>query len=125
MTIAGINHVQIAMPRGAEADVRRFYGELLGLREIPKPAPIAMRGGAWFEVGSLQLHFGVDPDFRAARKAHVAFDVEDYEALIVRCRTAGHEPRFDTSLPDCRRFFVDDPFGNRLELIEASTTAVG
>ena len=53
MTIAGINHVQIAMPRGAEAEVRRFYGELLGLREIPKPAPIAIRGGAWFEVASL------------------------------------------------------------------------
>lgn len=122
MTITSINHVQIAMPRGAEADVRRFYGELLGLKEIPKPAPIAMRGGAWFEVGDLQLHFGVDPDFRAAKKAHVAFDVADYEALVTRCRAAGHEPSFDTSLPQLRRFFIDDPFGNRLELIDAATT---
>ena len=75
MNVLRINHVQVAMPRGLEDEARRFYGDVLGLREIPKPPALAARGGAWFELGDAQLHLGVDPEFRPARKAHVAFDV--------------------------------------------------
>jgi catechol 2,3-dioxygenase-like lactoylglutathione lyase family enzyme len=120
MTILRINHVQLAMPRGLENEARRFYGEVLGLREIPKPPALAARGGVWFELGDAQLHLGVDADFRPAKKAHVAFEVADLDLAIVRCQAAGHEPRSDDSIQGLRRFFVDDSFGNRLELMEAS-----
>ena len=119
MPIRRIDHVQLAMPRAEEAAARRFYGEVLGLREIPKPQALAGRGGVWFELGDTQLHLGVDPDFRPAKKAHVGFEVSDLDAIAGRCRAAGHETRADDNLPHRRRFFVDDAFGNRLELIEA------
>jgi catechol 2,3-dioxygenase-like lactoylglutathione lyase family enzyme len=120
MTILRINHVQLAMPRGLENEARRFYGEVLGLREIPKPPALAARGGVWFELGDAQLHLGVDADFRPAKKAHVAFEVADLDSAIVRCQAAGYEPRSDDNIQGLRRFFVDDSFGNRLELMEAS-----
>ena len=120
MSIKRIDHVQLAMPGGAEADARRFYGQVLGLKEIPKPAALSGRGGVWYELGDTQLHLGVDADFRPAKKAHVGFEVSDLDAMAGRCRSAGHEPRSDGNL-DRRRFFVDDAFGNRLELIEAAS----
>jgi catechol 2,3-dioxygenase-like lactoylglutathione lyase family enzyme len=123
MTILRINHVQLAMPRGLEEKGRRFYSDVLGLHEIPKPASLAARGGAWFELGGAQVHLGVDPDFHPAKKAHVAFDVDNLDALAARCRAAGHEPRHDNQVPGMRRFFVDDPFGNRLELVEIRSSA--
>jgi catechol 2,3-dioxygenase-like lactoylglutathione lyase family enzyme len=119
MSIRRIDHVQLAMPRGTEAEGRRFYGEVLGLKEIPKPAALSERGGLWYELGDTQLHLGVDPEFRPARKAHVGFEVSDLDAIAGRCRSAGHEPRPDDRL-ERRRFFVDDAFGNRLEFIEAA-----
>ena len=119
MVILRINHVQLAMPRGLEDEARRFYGGVLGLREIPKPAALAARGGAWFELGDAQLHLGVDPEFRPAKKAHVAFDVEDLDSLSARCQDAGYALRRDDQIPGQRRFFVEDPFGNRLEVVEA------
>jgi catechol 2,3-dioxygenase-like lactoylglutathione lyase family enzyme len=119
MAILRFNHVQLAMPRGGEEQARRFYCDVLGLHEIPKPASLAGRGGAWFDLGGTQLHLGVDADFRPAKKAHVAFDVDNLEALAARCQTAGYEPRADDSVPGMRRFFIDDPFGNRLEFVEA------
>ena len=118
MAILRINHVQVAMPRGLEDQARRFYGEVLGLREIPKPPALAARGGAWFELGDAQLHLGVDPEFRPAKKAHVALEVEDIDVLAARCREAGCAPRPDEQIQGQRRFFVDDPFGNRLEVVE-------
>jgi catechol 2,3-dioxygenase-like lactoylglutathione lyase family enzyme len=119
MAILRINHVQLAMPRGLEEEARRFYGEVLGLREIPKPPALAAKGGAWFELGDAQLHLGVDPEFRPAKKAHIAFDVEDLEGIASRCREAGYAVRPDERLQGQRRFFVEDPFGNRLEIVEA------
>jgi catechol 2,3-dioxygenase-like lactoylglutathione lyase family enzyme len=119
MVILRFNHVQLAMPRGLEEQARRFYCGVLGLHEIPKPAVLAGSGGAWFELGGAQLHLGVEADFRPAKKAHVAFDVDDLGALADRCRSAGYEPRVDDRVPGVRRFFIDDPFGNRLELLEA------
>jgi catechol 2,3-dioxygenase-like lactoylglutathione lyase family enzyme len=119
MVILRINHVQLAMPAGLESQARHFYGEVLGLREIPKPPALAARGGAWFELGDAQLHLGVDPEFRPAHKAHLAFDVENLDLVATRCRDAGYLPRIDHHISGQRRFFVDDPFGNRLEVVEA------
>lgn len=123
MTVRRINHVQVAMPAGLEDEARRFYGGVLGLTELPKPAALARRGGVWFALGDAEVHLGVDPDFRPAKKAHVAFDTADLDALAERCRAAGHPPRPDAQIEGQRRFFVDDPFGNRLEVMEGRTTA--
>ena len=121
MTLLRINHVQLAIPPNRESEARHFYGSVLGLREIPKPPVLAARGGAWFDLGDAQLHLGVEADFRPAKKAHVAFEVADLDAISARCRAAGHEPRSDGAIDGLRRCFVDDPFGNRLELMEAKS----
>jgi len=119
-----IDHVQLAMPVGGEAEARRFFVEVVGMREVPKPAPLAVRGGCWFEAGVVQLHLGVEADFRPAKKAHPALRCPDLEALVGRLRAAGIAVRDDTELPEVRRCFVEDPFGNRIELIgEAGSAA--
>jgi len=83
-----IDHVQLAMPAGAEETARSFYRDLLGMNEVPKPAELAKRGGCWFESGSVQVHLGVEADFRPARKAHPAMRCADYDELIGRLRSA-------------------------------------
>jgi catechol 2,3-dioxygenase-like lactoylglutathione lyase family enzyme len=113
--IAGIDHVQVAAPAGCEEEARAFYGGILGLEEIAKPAPLAARGGVWFRVGPQQLHVGVEQEFAAARKAHPAFAVDDLEALAERIGVV----RWDEELPGVRRFYAHDPFGNRLEFLTA------
>jgi RimJ/RimL family protein N-acetyltransferase/catechol 2,3-dioxygenase-like lactoylglutathione lyase family enzyme len=117
--IVAIDHVQLALPAGGEDEARRFYSGLLGIPEVAKPAPLARRGGAWFEDGAVRIHLGVDPDFRAARKAHPALRVRGLAALVERLRAAGVEVIPDDELPDHDRVYVRDPFGNRLELLEA------
>lgn len=112
-----VDHVQIAMPPGGEALARAFYG-LLGLEEIAKPANLQPRGGVWFQSGNLQLHLGVDQAFRPATKAHVAFQVVDLAGLRRRLDAAGYATREDEPLPGVARCYVDDPFGNRTELME-------
>jgi catechol 2,3-dioxygenase-like lactoylglutathione lyase family enzyme len=114
-----LDHVQIAAPAGCEAEARRFYGELLGLAELEKPAPLLTRGGAWFALGSGQLHIGVEAPFVPARKAHPALrvDVGTLEELARRLSDGGAPVRWDGELPGIRRFFTDDPWGNRLELL--------
>jgi catechol 2,3-dioxygenase-like lactoylglutathione lyase family enzyme len=114
-----MDHVQIAMPAGGEAAARRFFGGLLGLAEIAKPADLAARGGCWFALGTLQLHLGVDPDFRAAGKAHVALRADDLPALRNRLASAGHVLTDDCPVAGHARFFTADPFGNRIEFIAA------
>ncbi len=116
--IPAIHHVQTAMPSRGEADARRFYGDLLGLREIEKPESLRTRGGVWFQSGTLQLHLGVDPDFAPATKAHVALEVADLAAVRQRCESAGHPVREDDDLPGYARFYTDDPFGNRVEILQ-------
>ena len=118
MKIIGIDHIQIAIPRGVEDQARAFYADLLGLEEIPKPPEIAGRGGVWFKCGSRQLHLGVEDDFRPARKAHPGLQVEDIDSLIDSLRRAGYEVQHGGNLPEIRRIFVSDPFGNRIELLE-------
>jgi len=106
------------MPPGEENRAREFYGELLGMNEIAKPAELAKRGGCWFASGAVQIHMGVEADFRAARKAHPALRCRDYDGLVARLGEAGVEVRNDDSIPSVRRCHVSDPFGNRIELIE-------
>jgi catechol 2,3-dioxygenase-like lactoylglutathione lyase family enzyme len=115
-----IHHVQIAIPTGGEPDARGFYGELLRLEEVPKPENLQKRGGVWFSTGSLELHLGVDPTFRPATKAHVAFEVSDLQGLRVRIEAAGHDIVEDEPLPGYDRFYTADPFGNRLEFLSPS-----
>ena len=120
VTILGIDHVQVAAPRGCEAEARAFYGGLLGLAEIEKPGVLAARGGCWFAYGSQQLHVGVTDPFRPATKAHPALAVRDAEALeelLGQLGAAGCATRRDVNLPGLARGFVDDPFGNRIELV--------
>jgi len=119
MKILSIDHVQIAMPSGEEDRARLFYVDQLGFNEIPKPPDLAKRGGVWFQAGIVQLHLGVEADFRPARKAHPALVVDDLDSLIANVQIAGYET--DTSQPPLdgyKRAHVFDPFGNRIELME-------
>ena len=118
MKLRMIEHVQLAMPAGQEDRARAFYGGLLKLTEVPKPPPLARKGGAWFESDRIKVHLGVDKDFRPATKAHVAFEVDDVRELIRSCREAGYEPIDDEPLDGYLRVFIHDPFGNRLEFME-------
>jgi len=118
MPIVGLDHVQLAIPAGGEDAARRFYVDVLGLEEVPKPGEVAGMGGAWFRRGGVELHLGVEPDFRPARKAHPALRVEGLPALIVRCVNAGHPVERAVPVPGIERVYVADPFGNRIELIE-------
>jgi catechol 2,3-dioxygenase-like lactoylglutathione lyase family enzyme len=115
--LIAIDHVQLAMPAGEEDRARAFYAGLLGMAEIPKPPELAKRGGCWFSSGSVQLHLGVEAEFRAARKAHPALRCRGYEHLISRLRAAGLEAAEDNNIPGTRRCHIFDPFGNRIELI--------
>lgn len=114
-----IDHVQLAMPTGEEDRARAFYGELLGMSELPKPPELAKRGGCWFGSGVVQVHLGVEEDFRPAKKAHPALRCSDYDALVGRLRAAGVEVRDDDNIPGIRRCHISDPFGNRIELMDA------
>ena len=112
-----IDHVQLAMPAGEEATARHFYGDVLGMREVPKPEPLASRGGCWFASGNVQLHLGVERDFRPARKAHPAIRISGYAALLAKLELAGVEVIEADDLHDVQRAHIFDPFGNRIELI--------
>lgn len=118
MTVTGLHHVQLAMPAGGEDRARAFYGRVLGLPEVEKPVNLRARGGCWFEAGSARLHLGVEAGFRPATKAHPALEVDDLKALIARLAKAGYPTRSDEPLPGYDRVYVDDPFGNRIELLQ-------
>jgi catechol 2,3-dioxygenase-like lactoylglutathione lyase family enzyme len=105
--------VQVAAPPGCEEAARAFYGGLLGLTEVDKPEPLSGRGGVWFE----QLHVGVEADFAPARKAHPALRVDDVDAVAERLAAAGERVDWDEALPDVRRFYTADPWGNRVEIL--------
>lgn len=119
MSITGLDHVQVACPAGSESVLRDFYGEVLGLPEVAKPAALARRGGVWFQVGTQQLHCGVEADFVPARKAHPAFCATELDALAALLQAAGAPVRWDEGgVPGVRRFHTEDPFGNRVEILE-------
>jgi catechol 2,3-dioxygenase-like lactoylglutathione lyase family enzyme len=117
VTLQAVDHVQLAIPRGGEEAARGFYGALLGLPEQPKPAELAGRGGCWFENGAIKVHLGVEEPFTPARKAHIAFKVDDVASLAARARAGGFEVVDDKNLPGHERAFIFDPFGNRLEFL--------
>ncbi len=115
MTI--LHHVQVGCPASGEGEVRRFYGDTLGLIEVTKPPGLARRGGVWFRGDGYELHVGVETPFAPAGKAHPAFAVEDVDACATRVATAGLDVTWDDSLPGYRRFYTHDPHGNRVELL--------
>ena len=112
-----LDHVQIAIPAGAEAACRAFYVGVLGMTELEKPPELAKRGGLWVRSGDVEIHLGVEADFRPARKAHPGIVVADVVALAARLQAAGYPLVFDEAIPGVRRFFAADPLGNRLEFI--------
>lgn len=116
--ILEIDHVQLAMPEGNEDVARGFYSRVLALREVPKPSNLAKRGGCWFESGSVKVHLGVTKEFTPATKAHPAFIVSDLDVLRERCLQACVACKEDEQLESYQRFFVNDPFGNRIELMQ-------
>lgn len=118
--ITGLDHVQVAMPRGAEGTARAFYAGLLGMTELPKPPVLAARGGCWFTSGAAVLHLGVEEPFSPARKAHPAFLAGDIGELEAALTAAGYAcVRSDEEIPGVRRFHTHDPFGNRVEFQQA------
>jgi catechol 2,3-dioxygenase-like lactoylglutathione lyase family enzyme len=118
MRILALDHVQLAMPAGGEEEARGFYEGVLGIPEVRKPPNLAKRGGCWFEHDVLKIHLGVEADFRAARKAHPALLVEGLPGLKAAIEAAGFPLRSDEPLAGYDRTYVDDPFGNRIELLE-------
>jgi len=119
--VRAIDHVQLAMPPGAEAETQAeaFFSGLLGIPRVPKPPELAARGGCWFEDGPMKLHLGVEEDFRPAKKAHPALVVERLDELCRRLEEAGHATRRAEDVPGKPQWYVDDPFGNRIELVPA------
>ena len=115
--IVRLDHVQLSMPAGREAEAEAFYSGLLGLTRLPKPPPQAARGGCWFGGGLVSLHLGVEEDFRPARKAHPALVVRDLPALEAVLRAAGVGVRPNPDAAPGAGAYVDDPFGNRIELM--------
>ena len=118
MRVCRLDHVLLAMPEGRESDAREFYRGILGIPEAVKPAGLAARGGCWFEDGELKVHLGVEKNFVPARKAHPAFIVDDLAGLEAALRKAGHAIAHDEPLDGYDRLFVNDPFGNRIELMQ-------
>ncbi len=118
MKVVSVDHVQLAMPAGREAEARAFYEDILGIPELTKPPHLAARGGAWFERGALKIHLGVEKNFVAARKAHPGLIVVDLPAMVAALRAAGFAVNADEPFEGYDRVYVDDPFGNRIELME-------
>lgn len=116
--VYGLDHVQVAIPEGTEAEARAFYGGALGLRELTKPETLQGRGGVWYALGAQALHLGVEREFQPARKAHPALLVRDLDAVRRRLAALGVAVREDVPLPGVARCFVFDPFGNRIELVQ-------
>jgi catechol 2,3-dioxygenase-like lactoylglutathione lyase family enzyme len=120
MRVLAIDHVQLAIPPGGEAAARTFYGEVLGLTEVPKPEVMRARGGMWFQAGPVQIHLGIEPGMRPSVKAHPALRVTELDAWCGRLAAAGCRFVVSDELPGTRRGHTWDPFGNRIELIEAT-----
>jgi len=119
--VIGLDHVQLAMPPGGESEAEAFYCGVLGFTRVPKPEPMASRGGCWFAAGPVALHLGVEAEFRAAEKAHPALVVRHLPTLVTKLTEAGVDVRPNPDQPPGTGCYVDDPFGNRIELIDAGS----
>lgn len=113
-----LDHILLAIPPASEDRCRPFYVGLLGMTEQVKPPNLTKRGGLWLQSGPVEIHLGVEKDFRAARKAHPALRVSDLDGLAERMAGAGHDVIWDDEVPSVRRFFTYDPVGNRIEFVE-------
>jgi catechol 2,3-dioxygenase-like lactoylglutathione lyase family enzyme len=118
LKIVGFHHIQMAAPPNSEEQARGFFGGLLGMTEITKPPHLTRRGGVWFQCGELELHIGIEADFRAAMKAHPALQVADLQSLKEEFQAYGVKVWEDEPLPGFQRFYANDPFGNRMEFLE-------
>lgn len=118
MLIKRIDHIQLAAPVGSEEEARAFFHGVLGLQEVEKPEVLKKNGGVWFSNGQVDIHIGIEKEFVPAKKAHPAFEVSDVEALGLHIREKGVEIEWDDRLPGAKRFYVSDPFDNRLEFLE-------
>lgn len=118
MKVYAVEHVQLAIPPNGENLARVFYGDILGLREKPKPEHLSQNGGVWFEQYDLKLHLGVDRNFCPSKKSHPGLLVEDLDELVSRCEHSGYEIATGKGFESYRQVYVTDPFGNRLELLE-------
>jgi catechol 2,3-dioxygenase-like lactoylglutathione lyase family enzyme len=118
--VVGLDHVQLAMPAGGEGAARSFYVGILGLEEVKKPAPLAVRGGCWFAGPGVAIHLGVEDPFAPARKAHPGLVVTDLVAAKAALAAAGATVTDDDSGLAVRRCYTNDPFGNRIELIDSA-----
>lgn len=117
-SFVGIDHVQLAAPEGCEEEARSFYSGLLGWEEIPKPDNLVRRGGVWFRCGTHEVHIGVQPDFAPAKKAHPGFRVQGLASLRKHLEQKGIQVIDDEPRDGFDRFYMHDPFGNRLEFLE-------
>jgi catechol 2,3-dioxygenase-like lactoylglutathione lyase family enzyme len=117
-----IHHVQLCCPAGSEDTLRAFYSGVLGLAEIDKPPDLAKRGGCWFRGFGIELHLGVEADFRPARKAHPGLLISGIDEWAGRLAAAGYPVAFDDGFPGMRRFYSEDPHGNRIEFLERAAT---
>lgn len=115
-----LHHVLLTIPRGEEQAAREFYGGVLGLTEIEKPPVLAARGGAWFRAGGVELHLGIDEDFRPSRKGHPGILVSDLDDIVQRLHGAGQDVAWDGDFPGYRRVYAEDPFSNRLDFLQPS-----
>lgn len=118
MNFLRLHHTQLSMPTGEENGARAFYSRVLGMAEVPKPDVLAARGGVWFTAGGVELHLGIQTPFVPATRAHPAILVDDLNALAERLQARGHETIPDDNFPGHRRFYANDPFGNRLEFLQ-------
>jgi catechol 2,3-dioxygenase-like lactoylglutathione lyase family enzyme len=116
LSIIGIDHVQVAVPKALEAECLAFYREVFGFREIPKPEELRGRGGAWFQVGSLQMHIGVDPEPSPGSKRHICFLVADLGAAKAEVARRDVLIEEESVAEGLSRIFIRDPAGNRIEI---------
>jgi|ERR1700733_2228810 len=116
--IVGLDHIQLAMPPGEESAADSFYCDVLGFQRMPKPSHLEIRGGRWYVSNGVQVHLGVEQAFAPARKAHPGLVVSSLEKLKERLEGAGVAIVWDTQISGFDRFYVSDPFGNRLEFMQ-------
>ncbi len=117
--VTALHHVNVTVPAELETATKHFYGSLLGLTQVPKPAA-ARQSGAWYQIGNNQLHLSVEAEERGLLSSrHICFNVSSLAETEQRFRDAGVEIIPDPRpIPGTERFYVRDPGGNQLEIVQ-------